>query len=90
MNVAEKAARRVREATSCALEPVRVRTTVEMRLEARRSSGVSQRGGRESARPVLKVVSSWAMSGSVMGAFWPDGLAFTLPCKILQAKVFKE
>ena len=53
----------MREATSRALEPVRVRTTLEMRLEVRRSSGVSQRGGRESARPVLKVVSSWAMSG---------------------------
>ena len=26
----------------------------------------------------------------VTGAFWPDGLAFTRPCKILQAKVFKE
>ena len=34
-----------------------------MRLEARRSSGVSQRGGRESAKLVLKVVSSCAMSG---------------------------
>ena len=26
----------------------------------------------------------------VTGAFWPDGLAFTRPCKIFQAKVFKE
>ena len=58
MNVAEKAARRVREATSRALDPVRVRMTVEMCLKARWSSGVSQRGGRERARPVLKVVSS--------------------------------
>ena len=63
MNVAEKAARQLREATSRALVPVRERTTVEMRLGARRSSGSSQRGGRESARPVLKVVSSYAMSG---------------------------
>ena len=27
---------------------------------------------------------------TVTGAFWPDGLAFTRPCKIFQAKVFKE
>ena len=26
----------------------------------------------------------------VTGAFWPDGLAFTRPCKIFQAKVFKN
>ena len=26
----------------------------------------------------------------VTGVFWPDGLAFTRPCKIFQAKVFKE
>ena len=58
MNVVEKAARRVREATSRALDPVRVRTTVEMRMEVLQSSGVSQLGGRERARPVLKVVSS--------------------------------
>ena len=63
MNVAEKAARRVREETSRALDPVGVRTTVEIRLEARQLPGVSQRGGRESARPVLKVVISWAISG---------------------------
>ena len=29
-------------------------------------------------------------SPCVTGAFWPDGLAFTRPCKIFQAKVFKE
>ena len=58
MNVAEKVVRRVREETSGALDLVRVRTIVEMRLEARGSSGVSQRSGQESARPVLKVVSS--------------------------------
>ena len=63
INVAEKAARQLQEATSRALVPVRERTTVEMRLDARRSSGRSQRGGRESARPVLKMVSSCAMSG---------------------------
>ena len=28
--------------------------------------------------------------GCVTGAFRPDGLAFTRPCKIFQAKVFKE
>ena len=48
---------------SRAIVPVRERTTVEMRLDARRSSGSSYRGGRESARPVLKVVSSCVMSG---------------------------
>ena len=53
----------MREATFQAFKPVRVRTTVVMLLEARRSSGVSQRGGRESARPVLKVASSCPMSG---------------------------
>ena len=26
----------------------------------------------------------------VTGAFWPDGLTFTRPCKIFQAKVFIE
>ena len=29
-------------------------------------------------------------AGTVTGAFWLDGLAFTRPCKIFQAKVFKE
>ena len=28
--------------------------------------------------------------GSVTGAFRPDGLVFSRPCKIFQAKVFKE
>ena len=41
MIVAEKAERRVREATFCALDPVTARTTVEMHLEVWRSSGVS-------------------------------------------------
>ena len=36
---------------------------MEMHLDARRSLGRSKRGRRESARPVLKVVSSCAMSG---------------------------
>ena len=63
MNVAEKVARRLREATSRTFVPVRERTTVEIRLDAHGSSGKSQRGGWESARPVLKVVSSCAISG---------------------------
>ena len=33
---------------------------------------------------------SQAPTVAVTGAFWPDGLAFTRPCKILETKVFKE
>ena len=58
MRVVGKGVRWLREATSFALVPVGERATVEMRLETRQSSGVSQGGGRESARLVLKVVSS--------------------------------
>ena len=38
----------------------------------------------------VALMPSVGSCGYVMGAFRPDGLVFTLPCKVYQAKVLKE
>ena len=48
------------------------------------------RGGVKKKRFPILPCPAPSSSVVVTGAFRPDGLVFTRPCKIFQAKVFKE
>ena len=69
--------RKTQERTDCSKHSRR-----QEKREQQRSGWRKEKGSWKEEKEPRKL--------SVTGAFRPDGLVFTRPCKIFQAKVFKE